>query len=73
MQLDAMLHSKSMRVTIQTGGKSIWASIHEAGERPHTRSLAVALSYDKPAELAAWQALSDALAAQDATAEAEAV
>lgn len=73
MELRAMLHSDSMRVTIQTSNGKVWAAIHEAGEPPYMRSLAVVLSYDKPAELAAWQALSAALAAQDATAESETV
>lgn len=65
MELTAMLHSDNMRVTIQRGGTSVWASIHEAGQPTHTRALSIALSDLRPAELAAWQALSDALAAQD--------
>lgn len=65
MELDAMLHSKNMRVTIKRAGTSVWAAIHEAGQPYYARVLSIALSDEKPAELAAWQALSAALAAQD--------
>ncbi len=70
MELNATLYSDNMRVTIKRAGTSVWAAIHEAGQPYYTRALTIALSDEKPAEIAAWEALSAALAAQDVKEEA---
>lgn len=67
MALEAGFHSDNMRVTINrsASGMTVWASLHEKDKPAHMSPLTIYLSDRKPAELAAWQALSDALAAQD--------
>ena len=67
MALEAGFHSDNMRVTIRRSidGRGVWANIHEKGAHTHMAPLVIYLSHNKPAELAAWQALSEALAAQD--------
>ena len=71
MAVSADFHSDNMRVTIQrsASGMTVWAALHEKGARPHMSPLTIYLSERKPAELAAWEALAAALAAQDVPAE----
>jgi hypothetical protein len=71
MKLSGILYSDNMRVSIESHGSSIFAWIHEANKPPYAHNLTIVLNSDRPAELAAWEALAAALAAQDVPAEEE--
>lgn len=73
MKAEVNIHSENMRVTIASNreGTTLWASIHEREHPAYMAPLTIFLSYERPAELAAWEALAAALAAQDVPATEE--
>lgn len=64
LTFEAGLHSNGkLRCTIQSASTSTWAYLYHVDQHPNTAPLTIFIR--TPAEIAAFRALSEALAAQD--------